>query len=486
MDSRRTGKIKINSAVFLLLMGWAGLWSSSCMFNTQDSPTTISLDSTVRFADFSKVVIAVASASSDSLDTIFNGSPSPPSAFQNMNPGRFLGQPVTLRIEGYQDSLRVYLKSISIGDFRGSITIARADLKLPHFEYVGHAHLSPSEAYSIGLAIGVDGNAFTAYGDRSDSRRPVVMRYSAVTKAWNTLGRGGLSQGPVQTIVLASNPSGTPYVAFNDEADSLRVSVKSWNSVTEHWDSVGQKGISPSGTVQFTLAIGPAGETYLAYKDERHGFQTSVLEFNPYRNTWEVIGDTGFADSEGNYFSLAIDPLGKPHLAYCDESRRGRATVLGYNRATRRWDFIGEPGFSSSAIGTSMAIDAQGVPYLAFSDATDNAFKATVMRYLPVAGNWSLVGPEGFSPGQANMPSIAIGPQGAPYVAFRDQENSGALGLMRWNEANTKWENIADDGLPKIPIWTPALVFGPEGEPWVAFLESDGNRLSVMRWTEFP
>ena len=68
------------------------------------------------------------------------------------------------------------------------------------------------------------------------------------------------------------------------------------------------------------------------------------------------------------------------------------------------WGTVGSPDFSASITEyTSLAIDKNGIPYVAYGDDGDG-YKATVMKYNGT--NWEVVGSTGFSAGEIQYSSI--------------------------------------------------------------------------------
>lgn len=98
---------------------------------------------------------------------------------------------------------------------------------------------------------------------------------------------------------------------------------------------------------------------------------------------WTAVGGPGLSSSQVYCTSLAIAADGTPYVAYQDMFNGFKATVMKYTGADDTgWEAVGSPGFSAGAISdTSLAIDSGGMPYVAYKDWGIGGGKATVMKY---------------------------------------------------------------------------------------------------------
>lgn len=361
----------------------------------------------------------------------------------------------------------------------------RPSVRPEYFQYVGDARFSPPGAFSVALAVNSAGTAYAAFTDASDSGKAAVMRYSPSSKRWERIGGGGLSLGAAFMLNLAMDPGGNPYLAFKDQGDSTGVTVLHWEPDSLGWARVGGKGTTSADINEFAFALGPAGEPYLAFKDRRYEDRSTVLRFDKAGNAWTTVGDSGFTDAEGNFLSLAVDRSGTPYVGYYDELRTGRASVMRYGGPGEGWTPVGELGFSRArANGTVIAVGPGGTPYLGYIDGFENTFKATVRRFDSGTGTWTPLGEEGFSSGQALSLNLAIGPDSAPYVAFSNYGQERAIEMLRWDDSAKAWLDVGGASLASVSGRAVALAFGPSGKPWIAFLDIDDGRLSVMRLSQ--
>ena len=110
------------------------------------------------------------------------------------------------------------------------------------------------------------------------------------------------------------------------------------------------------------------------------------------------------------------------------------------------WVNVGLAGFSSGgAAGTSLAFSPSGEPYVAYKDE-GNSGNASVMKFD--GSNWTHVGNAGFSAGSGgDYISLAFSPSGQPYVAFTDSANYYKANAMKFDGNN--WVNVGNAGFSK-------------------------------------
>ncbi len=141
--------------------------------------------------------------------------------------------------------------------------------------------------------------------------------------------------------------------------------------------------------------------------------------------------------------------------------------------ATPLWSLVGNTGFSSGeADYASLSIAPDGTPYVAYTDA-DNSGKATVMAFRN--GTWGVVGNAGFSAGQLGSTSLTIAPDGTPYVAYQDFADSWQVTVMAFRD--NSWSMVGSTGV----AYFDSLAIAPDGAPCVAYEDQDnGGKATVM------
>ncbi|MFG5775617.1 putative Ig domain-containing protein [Comamonas sp. J-3] len=360
-------------------------------------------------------------------------------------------------------------------------TVMRLNAAGTAWEAVGSAGFSAGDAYYTSLAFGPDGKPYVAYRDGGTGGKATVMRLNAAGTAWEAVGSAGFSAGDANFTSLAFGPDGKPYVVYRDAANGQKATVMRLNAAGTAWEAVGSVAFSAGRADYTTLAFGPDGKPYVAYQDAGNGYKATVMRLNAAGTAWEAVGPAGFSAGDANFTSLAFGPDGQPYLAYWDGANRGKATVMRLN-AAGTWEAVGSAGFSAGgAYYTSLAFGPDGEPYVAYMEGA-NGYKATVMRLNAAGTAWEAVGSVAFSAGQADYTTLAFGPDGKPYVVYRDAANGQKATVMRLNAAGTAWEAVGSAAFSAGQAAYTSLAIGPDDKPYVAYQDgANGFKATVMR-----
>ncbi|MET4576945.1 hypothetical protein [Ottowia thiooxydans] len=367
--------------------------------------------------------------------------------------------------------------------FAWQVFAAPAQPASDSWEVVGVPGFSAGPAGFTSLAFGPDGRPYVAFVDTAQGDKASVMRLNIDGTAWEAVGGTGFSKGGVYETSLAFGPDGKPYVAYRDGAHGGKASVMRLNSAGTAWEAVGAAGFSVGTASDASLAFGPDGRPYIAFLD--HGIQAKarVMRLNSAGTAWEAVGRSELSKGAAVFTSLAFSPEGRPHVAFADRSHGSKARVVRLNSAGTGLESVGGGGFSShTAVCTSLAFGPDGKPYVAFASKADE-HKASVMRLNRAGTAWETVGGAGFSSGPAVFTSLAFGHDGKPYVAYADVANSYTAKLMGLNDEGKAWEVVGEKLSADGVVYT-SLAFGPDGSPYVAFWDhAHGGKATVMRWT---
>ncbi|MDF2451603.1 MAG: ancA 3 [Bacteroidota bacterium] len=300
---------------------------------------------------------------------------------------------------------------------------------------VGTADFADDYATFMFSAISPNGEPYVVYRDYS----LVVKKFDDFN--WVNVGPP-FSIGMVSCTTMDFDTEGNPYVAYTDWANNKKASVMKFDGT--NWVAVGSLGFTPNAATYTSIKIDNNGTPYVAFRDVFHNYRASVMKFDG--SNWVYVGAPGFS-AHGNgyqgasYTSLFIDPDGFPYVAYTEMSNNFSATVMRFDG--NNWIYVGDStGFSAGpANNTSIVADSQGTIYVAYVDGATGE-KATVKKFD--GNNWVSVGIPGFSPGAVSFTSLAINNNDVLYVAFKDHANSNKASVMTFNGSN--WVILGQPG----------------------------------------
>ncbi len=203
-----------------------------------------------------------------------------------------------------------------------------------------------STAFSSEPTIAVDGfgNVYIAWEDQTDYKssgadNDIFYKYwNATTATWNTtevISNESTSDSCSPT--LAVDGSENVHIAWHDETeyggsgDDWDIFYKYWNATTANWTTT--EVISTESTDDSfspTLAVDFLGKLHIAWQDETNyggsggDYDIFYKHWNATTATWtttEVIS----TESAGNSHSptIAVDFLGKVHIAWTDKTNYG-------------------------------------------------------------------------------------------------------------------------------------------------------------------
>jgi len=340
---------------------------------------------------------------------------------------------------------------------------------------------------------------------------------------WTEVGTGSASSGGVSQNngstypSLTVAPNGTPYVAWqywNLDEDQGYIYVRRWNGSS--WEEVGA-GSASGGGISHTdgagsasAAVAPGGVPYVAWTDWRWDTVENEIFVRRWNgSSWEEVGagsasGGGISDNDGDSWesALAVAPNGTPYVAWSDLSGGdSEIYVLRWNGSS--WEEVGAGsasggGISNNSGGSSapaLAVAPNGTPYVAWSDSSGGDSEIYVRRWN--GSSWEEVGAgsaggSGISDnsGDSGAPSLAIAPNGTPYVAWSDSSGGDAeIYVRRWN--GSSWEEVGTDSASGGGIsdnssgsGAPALAVAMDGTPYVAWNDDgDGDmEIYVRRW----
>ncbi len=185
-----------------------------------------------------------------------------------------------------------------------------------------------------------------------------------------------------------------------------------------------------SGPIEYEfnvgLAVSPDGRPALSYYNGSSG-DLIFASFDGANWTLETIASDG---DVGKFSSLQIDAEGRPHITFYDDLSGSTGRVLYAVREAESWtveeiatlDDV-RLGMTGARRNSSLALDAGGVPHVAFSD------QGTVKYATRTDSGWDIVevataGDRPFS----QLVSLKVDMAGIPHLAFVELTRSDPLG----------------------------------------------------------
>jgi Secretion system C-terminal sorting domain len=318
-----------------------------------------------------------------------------------------------------------------------------------------------TNSYVCSIILDISGNPTIVAAETNGT---YVGRFDGTN--WNPLVSTWVSDGPAAYPALAISSLETIYVGYRDDGSGMRADVKEFDGT--NWINYGNPDFSDGEADNINLAFSnKTGNLFISYKDVANSSKLTVMENTGIYN-WSVVSTKGFSAAEADFPSLALDKNGTPYVAFSDAANNGAATVMKFDGMN--WVTVGNPGFTSAhASYTSVAIDTiLNIPYLVFSDAS-NSGRATVMKFNGAA--WVFVGNQGFTPGTANHTSLAVDQNENLLVAFADGSSSFYPTVMKFN--GTGWATVGT--APAVGASLTKISIGPDNSIYVAYQDYTFN-----------
>ena len=292
---------------------------------------------------------------------------------------------------------------------------------------------------------------------------------TASNGGWVEVGFGSASRGAgvSQTFGFSRNPSlaigsdGTAVIAWEDDSSwNQEIYVKLWNG--SGWVEMGPGsasggGVSDtvSGSTEPAIAVASDGRPVIAWVERESEYSRGEIYVKGWDGlAWVEMGTGsasggGISNSEDSYSStpsLAIGPDGLPIIAW-SEGLAGMGWIYVKKWDGSAWVELGAGSASGGGIGgglgsperPSLAIDPDGKPIVAWEGNLSMSREIYVKRWN--GSSWIEMGTGSASGGgisnnktNSASPSLAIGPGGAPVVAWEDRyEDQGRIYVRRWN-----------------------------------------------------
>jgi hypothetical protein len=372
------------------------------------------------------------------------------------------------------------------------------------------------------MAIAPDSTPYIAWRDNSSGDDEIyVRRWNG--SSWVEVGAGSASGGGIsnnssdsQSPWVAIAPNGTPYVAWRDNSSGdYEIYVRRWNGSS--WVEVGAGSASGGGISNNSgdsehprVAIVPNGTPYVIWEDDSSGdYEIYARRWNG--SSWVEVGagsasGGGISSNSGDSLSpwVAVAPDSTLYVAWHDDSAGDdEIYVRRWNGSS--WVEVGAGSASGGGISnnsgtsavSSVAVAPDGTPYVAWHDDSTGDYEIYVRRWN--GSSWVEVGAGSASgggisnnSGRSRRPSMAIAPGNTPYVAWKDNSDGNwETYVRRWN--GSSWVEVGAGSASGGGISNnsgassrPSVAIAPDGTPYVAWHDDTAGdcEIYVLRWVE--
>jgi hypothetical protein len=308
------------------------------------------------------------------------------------------------------------------------------------WEAVGNTTIGQNMfANSVDLKIDKNGVPYVAFLRGTDYYGQ-VMKYDSVSNSWKKLGATGeFSGGTIGSLKLALDNNNVPYVAFQDNANGAKATVKKYNSGSDSWTTVGSAGFSSGTASALSFDVESDTEMYVGYVDGSVSSQATVAKYDSTVGAWKLMGQQGIYPCTVRTVSL-VKNNGKLFVAFGDNSSSATAHVYYYDIISQLW--INQSTINYNWIDLQMVIsnDINSELYL----VTDASTPFELSKHNEITNSWDQIGDIGDT-GGGGVYGFSICSDGTnQYICYIDSGGSRNWFVKKY--ANGQWVTI--DGYP--------------------------------------
>ena len=147
--------------------------------------------------------------------------------------------------------------------------------------YVGTPGFSAGLASFTSIAIDATGIPYVAYQDGGSSNKATVMKYNG--SSWVPVGgSAGCTPTPVYWMSIVLDNADLPYIAYEEFTGGGYGAATCMRYNGSTWVAVGNTAFSAGSAWTTAIAISNTGKTFVAYEDFANSMGISVMKLGPY------------------------------------------------------------------------------------------------------------------------------------------------------------------------------------------------------------
>lgn len=339
----------------------------------------------------------------------------------------------------------------------------------------------------LAMAIGADGLPVISYHDATAGALKVAKCANAACTGTASIA---VVDDPVNIVgtstSIAIGIDGLPVISYRDSSAGALKVAKCINPACSGGATITTVD-DPTNIVGFftTIAIGNDGLPVISYRD----FTAQSIKVAKCANaactgtaTITTVDDP--ATSVGISASMAIGADGLPVISYRDEAAQALRVAKCADAACTGTATITTVDDSANNVGsaTSIAIGADGLPVISYRDTTVGAFRVAKCSDAACAMPATITTLDNTASDNGFYTSLAIAPDGLPVIAYSDA-TADALKVA-------KCANAACTGTPIITTVDdpgnfvgryPDIAIGADGLPVIAYVDFTAEALKVLK-----
>lgn len=381
--------------------------------------------------------------------------------------------------------------------------------------------------------------------DGTQNVRYAVTITKSTNVAWSEAAVYSGSEVYAGAVLKVGPTDNTPYVAFKERSDdSEKMSVVKLNGSAFGFvgnESFGQK---VSGS-QYDFDIAPDGTPYVAYGNSESTLLAGALSVMKYDGSaWAQVGDSSVLKAQSYYIALAALNGGRlvvnqqnnsnradfarrvmvnsiyngsawssaegttnqiytcvnasdGNNAYTLYINRGAVDGVKYGMNVQKYDgstwtdlrtnYVREGATQTSIVGYGITVAPDGTLYIWTGDDADEtgSYGVRLERYNASTSTFTVVGgnilPLGFALTSHTSVSVAIAPDGTPFVAFNNANDQTYPYVMYLDSETQQWTTpvrLAETAASDVNI-----AFAKDGTGYVSFTDGD-NHIHLYKYAE--